>query len=100
MPIGAVTPRWWCVVANAVTQNGSADQNSCWCCGQEQASDNTVHLGEHPAVEVCLPCAHIFHQQAQRAAKLGRLALRRLACETVCDGSVSWVMRYGFTASP
>jgi ribosome-binding protein aMBF1 (putative translation factor) len=52
-------------VASPLTQNESADRNSCWCCGQEQTSKDMVHLRDHPEVEVCLRCAHYLHQQAR-----------------------------------
>jgi hypothetical protein len=50
----------WCVVAMPLTLNGSADRTFCWCCGQEQASEDIVHLGEHPEMEVCLRGAHFL----------------------------------------
>ena len=36
----------------------------CWCCGASDVPDRMVHLGNHPEVHVCLPCAHYVHQRA------------------------------------
>lgn len=37
----------------------------CWCCGRHQSAEDVVHLGDHPEVTVCLPCAHFLHQRAR-----------------------------------
>ena len=37
----------------------------CWCCGRRGEPDSVVHLGNHPEVTVCLPCAHFLHQRAR-----------------------------------
>jgi hypothetical protein len=82
-----------------LTQNEFADRNSCWCCAQEQASENMVHLGEHPEVEVCLPCAHFLHQQARgREDQQKHSPMARLR-----DGMRSLrelVLRYGLHRKP
>ena len=52
-------------VAMPLTHNESAERSSCWCCGQEHMSEDMVHLGEHPEVDVCLRCAHYLHRQAR-----------------------------------
>jgi len=38
--------------------------HSCWCCGNSLTLGRVVSLGNHPEVEVCLPCAHYLHRQA------------------------------------
>ena len=82
-----------------LTQNESSDQHSCWCCGQEQAAEDILHLGEHPEVEVCLPCAHFLHQQARGRED----AQTRSPTARVRDGMRSLrelVMRYGLHHKP
>lgn len=37
---------------------------ACWCCGNSLTLGQVVNLGNHPEVEVCLPCAHFLHRQA------------------------------------
>jgi len=29
----------------------------CWCCGSINDPERMVHLGDHPDVSMCLPCA-------------------------------------------
>jgi hypothetical protein len=36
----------------------------CWCCGKGLILGQVVSLGNHPEVELCLPCAHYLHRQA------------------------------------
>jgi hypothetical protein len=38
--------------------------HSCWCCGNSLTLGQVVNLGNHPEVELCLPCAHYLHRQA------------------------------------
>jgi hypothetical protein len=35
-----------------------------WCCGHVLHLGHVVSLGNHPEVELCLPCAHMLHRQA------------------------------------
>lgn len=71
--------------------DGSAQ---CWCCGCLHATDRMVHLGDHPEVQLCLPCAHYVHQQAweiEDAGKHGPAAfvrdqLRNLRAEVIRRG--------------
>jgi hypothetical protein len=37
---------------------------TCWCCGAGLSLGRIVSLGNHPEVEICLPCAHFLHRQA------------------------------------
>lgn len=37
---------------------------TCWCCGSSLTLGQVVSLGNHPEVELCLPCAHYLHRQA------------------------------------
>lgn len=58
----------------------------CWCCGATVEPDLTVHLGDHPEVEICTRCAHSLHVWAGEVedrsrtgfAARGRQAFRRL----------------------
>ena len=36
----------------------------CWCCGSIDDPDRMVHLGNHPEVAMCLPCAHWAAKEA------------------------------------
>ncbi len=36
----------------------------CWCCGAIDVSDRMVHLGNHPEVVICRPCARWAAKQA------------------------------------
>ena len=36
----------------------------CWCCGSIEASHRMVHLGNHPEVAMCLPCARWAAKEA------------------------------------
>jgi len=48
------------------TAIGGADGAlTCWCCGNRLVLGQTVSLGNHPEVELCLPCAHYLHRQAR-----------------------------------
>lgn len=51
-------------IRTAVDQ-ASDGEPICWCCGQPQAADRLVHLGDHPEVHLCLGCAHFVHQRAR-----------------------------------
>ena len=47
------------------TAVGEADgTTTCWCCGHSLVLGQVVNLGNHPEVELCLPCAHYLHRQA------------------------------------
>lgn len=41
-----------------------ADAAACWCCGHSLTVGRAVSLGNHPEVEICLPCAHYLHRRA------------------------------------
>ena len=45
----------------------SGGRVQCWCCGQGQAPEDVVRLGDHPEVAVCLGCTHFLHQRARAA---------------------------------
>lgn len=49
-----------------ITPTGSRDGGKVesWCCDNIDTPDEMVHLGKHPEVHLCLPCAHFVHQQA------------------------------------
>lgn len=49
----------------AAASGGAIDEVACWCCGRPTPETDVVHLGEHPEVVVCLPCAHYLHQRAR-----------------------------------
>ena len=36
----------------------------CWCCGSTDDPDRLVHLGNHPEVALCRPCARWAAKQA------------------------------------
>ncbi|GAC1600732.1 MAG: hypothetical protein NVS3B21_27950 [Acidimicrobiales bacterium] len=36
----------------------------CWCCGQNASLGQTVRLGNHPEVELCLRCARFVAKRA------------------------------------
>ena len=40
------------------------DGDACWCCGTPQPREGMLHLGNYPEVNVCVPCAHFLHKQA------------------------------------
>jgi hypothetical protein len=50
------------VTHTAIGEFGSA--GTCWCCGAVLHLGHVVSLGNHPEVELCLPCAHALHRQA------------------------------------
>lgn len=52
----------------------SAD-DACWCCGTERSSVELLHLGQHPEVNICLPCAHFLHKEAKRIEDQDRSGL-------------------------
>ena len=37
----------------------------CWCCGASCPESDLVRLGAHPAVGVCVDCAHFLHRRAR-----------------------------------
>ena len=53
------------LMTGQIVRSADASVADCWCCGQRQQPDMTVHLGDHPEVLVCLRCAHFLHQQAR-----------------------------------
>ena len=48
----------------------------CWCCGASCPESDLVRLGAHPAVGVCVDCAHFLHRRAR--AIRGSALTRRL----------------------
>jgi len=50
------------VTQTAVAEFDSA--HSCWDCGNSLTLGQIVNLGNHLEVELCLPCAHYLHRQA------------------------------------
>lgn len=53
-------------------ETGPAGSVECWCCDTTDAPDHMVHLGAHPEVHLCLPCAHFVHQRAGEIEDEGR----------------------------
>ena len=53
------------MTAQTIRSADESESADCWCCGQRQQRDMTVHLGSHPEVRVCLRCAHFLHLQAR-----------------------------------
>ena len=52
----------------------------CWCCGSIDAPDRMVHLGNHPEVATCRPCARWAAKEAweiEDRAKTGPLVTLR-----------------------
>lgn len=49
---------------STATHSVQASRPSCWCCGNQFGDDQMVHLGAHPEVAVCAPCARFLHRQA------------------------------------
>jgi hypothetical protein len=82
-----------------MSNNGSADLEACWCCGQLGAPADLVQLGEHREVQVCLRCAHFLHQQARaREDAQSRSAMAR--ARDGMRGLRQVVMRYGLQRKP
>jgi hypothetical protein len=59
----------------AAEKNATPGLATCWCCGHQRADTEVVHLGNHPEVVVCLPCAHFLHQQARSREDAARPSL-------------------------
>jgi hypothetical protein len=52
----------------------------CWCCGSIDDPERMVHLGDHPEVTMCLPCARWAAKEAwelEDRGKTGSLAKMR-----------------------
>ena len=52
----------------------------CWCCGAIDDPTRLVHLGNHPEVTLCLPCAHAVSKWAweiEDQSKTGPLVMAR-----------------------
>lgn len=57
--------------STAIDEHGGG-QAQCWCCGSINEPNRVVHLGNHPEVLLCLPCAHFVHQRAWEIGDDGR----------------------------
>ena len=52
----------------------------CWCCGSIDDPDRMVHLGNHPEVALCRPCARWAAKEAweiEDRDKTGALVIMR-----------------------
>jgi hypothetical protein len=52
--------------------HAQAGSSQCWCCGVVTDSAGMVHLGNHPEVTLCLPCARWAAKQAWEIEDRGR----------------------------
>ena len=94
--------------ASDAPEDGSVQ---CWCCDTRTASNQMVHLGNHPEVHLCLRCAHFVHQQAwaiedrerRGPAAAARNTFRDVRAEVVrrgwhrnrvIGGRLRWIGRY------
>lgn len=60
--------------------------SECWCCGSITCPDRMVHLGNHPEVGICRPCARWAAKQATEIEdrdRTGPLVLGRDGLRTV-----------------
>jgi hypothetical protein len=48
----------------ATDQAPPVPPGQCWCCGSLDDPDRMVHLGNHPEVTLCRPCARWAAQEA------------------------------------
>lgn len=48
----------------ATQHHADPPPGQCWCCGSIANPDRMVHLGDHPEVAMCLPCARWAVNQA------------------------------------
>ena len=51
-------------VVTAQGQPEPPPAGQCWCCGSVHLPDRMVHLGNHPEVAICRPCARWAAKQA------------------------------------
>ena len=68
--------------APVATAQGHPDPRpgQCWCCGSIEDPDRMVHLGNHPEVALCRPCARWAANEAREIEdrdKTGLLVLAR-----------------------
>ena len=68
--------------AALVTAQGHPDppRGQCWCCGSIDDPDRMVHLGNHPEVRLCGPCARWVAKHAweiEDRDKIGPLVAMR-----------------------
>lgn len=52
-----------------------ASRSECWCCGDVEAPEKLVHLGNHPEVTLCLQCARWVGMQADGIEDRSRTGL-------------------------
>jgi hypothetical protein len=58
----------------------ATETEHCWCCGSTGTPDTMVHLGNHPEVALCRPCARWAAKQAWQLddrSKTGPLVVAR-----------------------
>ena len=60
--------------ASVAIDEGHTDppRGQCWCCGSIDDPDTMVHLGQHPEVVMCRPCARWAAKQANEIEDRGR----------------------------
>jgi hypothetical protein len=63
------------VTVIAVATDEPRRRSKCWCCGVIEDPDRMVHLGNHPEVALCLPCAQWTAKQAKQIDDLTRTGL-------------------------
>jgi hypothetical protein len=69
-------------------------RSECWCCGTIEDPDRMVHLGNHPEVRICIPCAYSIKNWAWEIEDRSRTGLparsrdrlRRLRQEVIRRG--------------
>jgi hypothetical protein len=86
-------------MAMPIVEDEIAGRTSCWCCGGRFPTDELVHLGRHPEVSVCLPCAHFLHQQA-RAREDARTRSPAARARDGMRAVRGFVMRHGLQDKP
>lgn len=51
-------------------------RSECWCCGKIESPEKMVHLGNHPEVTVCVPCAYWLKHAASEIKDQSRTGPR------------------------
>jgi ribosome-binding protein aMBF1 (putative translation factor) len=81
------------------TQNDLGDWGECWCCGEEVDPSETVSLGRHPEVTLCLRCAHDVHKRAVAKEDAERTSVTARTRDVMRAGR-HWVIEQGLPRKP
>jgi hypothetical protein len=52
------------MATHTAVEDADLSPSQCWCCGATDDPARMVHLGNHPEVALCLPCARWAANQA------------------------------------